>query len=654
MGVKLSPLAGASILGLMMAPVVAPLAHAQTAETQDNAMRLEEIMVTAERREASLQTTPLAVSAIDPLIMERRQISDTRQIVYNVPNLTGNNNVGQQTAITFFIRGIGTTESLAAVDTSVGVYVDDVYVARQGVNNFNLFDVERIEVLRGPQGTLYGRNTNGGAVKIVTKKPDAEPELVARASYGNFDRWELKVSGNAPIVEDKVFVRAGFLTQQGDGYARNLTLNRDVNDLDYIGMRGAVRFVPSESWEYTISADWGRDKQAGMYASDILGRVRPRTGSLFDVVSGQDIDNRAKTWGISGNGRWDVNDDIHIESITGYRYTWQNYNLDITDQPTPLYVLHTDTTSKQFSQELKMGAQINERFRLMAGLYFFNEKSDVYLGDELNVFINPDNPALGRLNLFHRKWMDIETKSYAAFGQIDVDLTDSLSLVLGGRYTIDDKSIDVQHTLNGSPGFSSAVLQGLIDTEGQPLDLSPVYKKFTPKIGLNWQINDDIFAFASYTQGFRSGGWQARVNNPRQFLSFDPEIVDSYEIGTKMALFGGRARLNSSVFFMEYTELFNSVPGAGNTFLVATADAEIYGLETELTVRVNEWLDIFGNVGLLDTKYTKKPGGDILGDELQRAPSFQGKAGFSVDYPLQAGGSLLVNGDVFYTSSYYT
>ncbi|MDA5194424.1 TonB-dependent receptor [Govanella unica] len=656
MGLKLSRSTSGSLLALMLMPALGQGALAQTRSGQsaDN-LRLEEIIVTAERREASLQTIPLAISAIDPAMMERRQITDTRQIVFNVPNLTGNNNVGQQTAITFFIRGIGTTESLASVDTSVGVYIDDVYVARQGVNNFNLFDVERIEVLRGPQGTLYGRNTNGGAVKIVTKKPNNEPELTARASYGNYNRWELKASGNAPIVEDKLFVRAGVLTQQGDGYAHNLTLNKDVNDLDYLGARAAVRVLPSESLDYTLAFDWGRDKQNGMYASDILGRVRPRTSSLFDVLSGENIRNKAKTWGISGNGIWHINDSLNLESITGYRYTRQIYNLDITDQPQPLYILHTDTESKQFSQELKLAGKVTDRLNFVAGVYYFHETSDVYLGDELHVYRNLNNLSAGRLDLFYRKYMDIKTDSYAAFGQVDYAVTDSVSVVLGGRYTIDKKSMDVRQTINGAPtGFTNATLQGLINSEGLSLDLDPVYKKFTPKIGINWQVNDDVFAYASFTQGFRSGGWQARVNNARQFQSFDPETVNSYEVGTKMSLFGGQARWNSSVFYMKYKDLFNSVPGAGNTFLIATADADIYGLESEVTLRVTDWLDLFGNIGLLHSKYTKKPGGDILGAELQRAPKVQAKAGFSVNYPLADMGSLLVNGDVFYTSSYYT
>ncbi len=172
-----------------------PLAVAQ----DEQSGQLEEVTVTAQRREESLQTAPVAVTAISADMLERRQLTSTTQIVFNVPNLTGNNNVGQSTATTFFLRGVGTTENLGTADTSVGLYLDDVYIARQAVNNFALLDIERVEVLRGPQGTLYGRNSNGGAIKIVTKKPSADPEASVSATIGNYNRWEARLSGNTPI-----------------------------------------------------------------------------------------------------------------------------------------------------------------------------------------------------------------------------------------------------------------------------------------------------------------------------------------------------------------------------------------------------------------------------------------------------------------------
>jgi iron complex outermembrane receptor protein len=632
---------------LTCALVVALGATGSTALRAQDAARsasLEEVVVTAQRRSESLQDVPLAVTALGEDSIERRQIVDTRQIVFNVPNLTGNSNVGQQTATTFFIRGVGTTESLATVDTTVAVYVDDVYVARQGVNNFNLFDIERIEVLRGPQGTLYGRNATGGAIKIVNKAPSAEDELKLEAAAGNYNRYRFKVSGNTAL-NDSLFFRGSVLTEQGDGYSFNRTLNKDVNDLDYLGARGALRWLTSDRSDLTLAVDWSRDRQNGMYGSDIGGIARPRTGSLFDVVSGQDTDNEAETWGASLKYSLDLGDGWNVESITGYRNTTQAYDLDISDQPQPIFILTTDTESDQFSQEFKVTGQLRDNLHVTGGLYAFWEQSDVYVEDD---FAPPgDGPRVPILQ--SGRFFDVETRSIAAYAQLDYDLTERLTATLGMRYTVDQKELEANQIINGVQGYNDGVL------EAAGVDLEPDFDEFTPKLGLAYAISDELNVYASYTRGFRSGGWQARVNAASQFKNFPAEIVDSYEAGLKASLFDGRVSWNLATFFTEYSDLFNSVPGADNTFLVATADAEIYGLESELTWRATTWLDLFANLGTLRTGYTDLiPAVDAqLGNELQRSPELQGKVGFSVDYPL-ADGDLLVNGDVFHTSEFYT
>lgn len=507
---------------------------------------LEEITVTAQRRNESIQTVPVAVTAIDPVQLERRQITDTKQVIYNVPNLTGNSNVGQATATAFFLRGVGTTENLATADTSVGLYVDDVYIARQAVNNFNLADIERIEVLRGPQGTLYGRNTNGGAIKIVTKKPSADPELAVRGSYGNYNRWSLRLSGNAPIT-DEVFVRANFLTQQGDGYIRNLTLGKDVNDLDYVGGRIAVRALPSENVDINFAFDYSKDVTNGNYASDI------------------------------------------------------------------------------------------------AGVYYFKETADIDLTDLTRSVAN------GPQSRFNKVY-DIEIESYAGFAQLEYTLGD-FTLLAAARYTSEDRSMDVVQTSSIPTAlfnYTTADLRARA-AAGQNITPDRSFSRTTPKFGVNWQINDELFAYASYTEGFRSGGWTGRALRVDQFINFAPETVETYELGLKTTLAGGKVRWNTSVFSMDYSDLFNTLTIAG-VFTVQTADAKIEGAETEFTYRASRWLDLFANVGYLDTAY-KGTRPVNLAPELQRAPQLQVKAGFSVDYPLAAG-SLLVNADAFYTDKY--
>ncbi len=609
---------------------------------QEASAQLEEVTVTAQRREESLQTAPVAITAISPEMLERRQMTDTRQIVFNVPNLTGNNNVGQSTATTFFLRGVGTTENLGTADTSVGLYVDDVYIARQAVNNFSLVDIERIEVLRGPQGTLYGRNSNGGAIKIVTKKPSADPEATVSATLGNYNRWEARFSGNTPI-SDNVFIRANLLAQQADGYIRNTTLGKDVNDTDYLGARVALRALPSDSVTVDLAIDYSRDKTNGGYASDISGVNRPRTRSLYEVVAGQENSGDAKTQGAALNVAWDLGENLSLTSITGYRKTDQELVLELSDQPVSRYTLFQDQYADQISQEFQLNGSVSDSLRYVAGVYYFKEDIDVDMTDATRANATA---AQSRFN----KVFNADIESYAAFGQLEYTVGD-FTFVAGGRYTREERLLDVRQ-VSTIPGplfnFGPADLAARAAL-GQNIDLDRTFSKTTPKVGVNWAISDDLFGYLSYTKGFRSGGWTGRALRVDQYVNVDPEDVESWELGLKATLADGRVRWNNTVFSMDYTDLFNSLQIAG-VFLVQTADARIQGLESEFTWRVSPNLDVFANIGYLDPKYTGTRPANLAAN-LQRSPELQTKVGFSVDYPM-GNGSLLLNGDWFHTDEY--
>ena len=621
---------------ILISSATAAAATAAAQDASNDVAILEEITVTAQRRAESLQTSPISITAIDPTVIERRQMLDTKQVVFNVPNLTGNSNVGQSTATTFFMRGVGTTENLATADTSVGLYVDDIYVARQAVNNFNLADVERIEVLRGPQGTLYGRNTNGGAIKIVTKKPSAEEELNVRASVGNYGRSEFRLSGNGSLGGD-LYGRVNLLAQNGSGIIYNRTRKTDVNDLEYQGMRVALRYAPGESFEANFAYDFARDETNGGYASDISGIRRARTSSLFDVVTDFDNQGLAKTHGGHLNLSWQLDNGFSVQSITGFRDTTQDLKLDLSDQAPSLYTLLQNQENRQISQELQASGSLSDALRLTAGAYYFSETTDVVMRD----IIAPNTFA---------KDFEVDSKSTAFFGQLEYSIG-SVTLLLGARYTKDERDLSLVQT-STIPGalfnFDSAALAAR-GAAGQDVNPNRSFSEVTPKIGVNWEINDQLFAYASYTEGFRSGGWAGRAVRSDQYVNFNPENAESIEVGVKSTLAGGRARWNTSVFRMDYTDLFNTLI-LNNIWAVQTADARIEGLESELTVRANNYLDVFASVGILDTKYigNRPPN---LADTLQRAPKYQGKVGASVQYPLQSG-TLLLNTDLFFTDDY--
>ena len=615
-----------------------------TISAQNDQLVLEEVFVTAERREGSLQDVPLAVSAFDASEIERRQSFNVKDIVNNVPNLVGVNNVGQGTATTVFLRGVGTTESIVTVDTAMGFYLDDVYIARQGVNNFSLYDVERVEVLRGPQGTLYGRNTNAGAINVVTTKPQDENVLAGEFSYGEFDRINIKGMANVVLMDDTLFLRVNALSQTGDGYVDNALLGKDVNDVDFWGWRAGLRWLPSEDVEVIITADDSTSDQNGVYALNVLNGI---PDDLFQSSSRTDISNESETDGIAMTVNWDISPNLSFQSITSSRTTLQKWELDLSDGN--IFDLFTINDSDQLSQEFKVsGSAFNDRLQYSAGVFYFDEDSYSFIGDRF---------FLG--SLLAREY-NVDVESIAAYFDGTFDVTDKLSIVLGGRYTRDEKSIDIEAAVGVPPGFSltggsptwnSATLNAL----GTPTELD--FNDFTPKIGLKYAFNDDLDGYVTFTEGYRAGGWAARTNDPTQVLPFEPEVIDSLAVGLKASLLDGRARLNSEYFYYDYQDLFNSAtdPDTGN-FAVFTNDAKVQGLEIEGTMRISENLDIFGFVAFSDGEYkdVDPAVGASLGSKLQRLPESSFKLGFTNIWPMAGGSQVRLNADYQYTEDHFT
>ena len=616
------------------------------AQAQGNDLALEEITVTAERRESILQDVPVAVSAFDATEIERRQSFNVKDVVNNVPNLVGVNNVGQGTATTVFLRGVGTTESIVTVDTAMGFYLDDVYIARQGVNNFSLYDVERVEVLRGPQGTLYGRNTNAGAINVITTKPQDQTGFSGEFSFGEFDRTNVKGMANIVLQEDKLFLRINALSQNGDGIVRNDILGKDVNDTDFWGWRAGLRWLPSDNVEVLFTADRSLSNQNGVYALNVLNGI---PNDLFVSSSVVDIFNKSETDGGALTVDWDINENMSLQSITSTRNTRQKWDLDLSDSPIPIFRLYTINDSDQLSQELKLtGTAANGRLQYAAGLFYFDEDSFSFIGDRF----------FGG-GLLVRDY-DVNVESTAVYFDGTYDFTDKLSLVFGGRYTKDDKSIGIDAAVGVPPGFvnqggtptwNTATLNAL----GTPTELD--FSDFTPKIGVKYAFSENLDAYATFTQGFRAGGWAARTNDPTQVLPFDPEVIDSIALGLKATVWDGRARINSELFIYDYQDLFNSAtdPATGN-FAVFTNDADVRGLEIEGTVRISETLDLFGFVAFSDGEYKNVDPviAASLGDKLQRLPESSFKVGFTNVWPLANGSQIRLNADYQYLEDHFT
>lgn len=577
------------------------------------AASLEEVVVTAQRKVELLQEVPLSVSVLTEEDLELRQVEVVKQLLTNSPNLLGNNNLATATALSVFIRGVGTTENLATAETSVGVYVDGVYVARQGFNNLGLHDVESVEVLRGPQGVLYGRNTNGGAVKINLNKPSFDNEVSYNVGYGAADYIYGDAIVNTPI-NDNLSVRFNLGAYQYDGFVTAINLNKDVNDGDGKSGRIAVRYA-DDYFDVNLSADYSKVSTNGNYQTDIAGILNPKPTSLFTTRSTVDAINTNETRGAVLNVTYGDADTLEIQSITGYRKLNQLINADASGQAVSLYTVYQDQTSEQISQELQLVGKLTTNLSYVGGLYYFEEDADVYLSDILR-----SAPTANPLFVF--KTFGVDVKNQAAYGQLEYNWND-VTFTAGVRYTSEDRELNIVQTSNNPSSlfnFNTAALNA------RGVATSKTYSATTPRFGISYKLNDNTFVYASYTEGFRAGGWTGRATRVDQYINFNPENVETMEAGLKLN--GSSWRLNTSVFDTKYTDLFNTLTING-VFTAQTANAKIQGLETEGSWLVTDWLNVYGSVGLLDTKYTgNRPAN--LATELQRAPDVQVKVGAKV------------------------
>jgi len=595
--------------------------------------QLEEVVVTAQRKVQNIQDVPVSVSVLTKEEMDQRQIDVVKQLLSNSPNLLGNNNLATSTALSVFIRGVGTTENLATAETSVGVYVDGVYIARQGFNNLSLYDVESVEVIRGPQGVLYGRNTNGGAVKINLTKPLFEDQTLSgnfNVGYGEANYKYGSGTLNATLT-DSLAVRVNVNGYDYDGFVYAPNLDKDVNGGDSAATRLAVRYFTGDL-DVNLSLDYSNVNTVGNYQTDIGSVLNPKPETLFETLSSIDAYNDNVTYGSSLNVRYGDADSFELTSITGYRKLDQKLFSDASGQPVSLYTFFQDQVSEQLSQEVQLVGKLSDSVQYVGGVYYFNEKADVELIDYLRTA-----PTAAQLIL--NKNFNVDITNYAAYGQLEYTLG-KLTLAAGLRYTSEDRTIDIVQTSNSPVPLFNYNTQSLV---ARGVDVEMKSSDVTPRFSLLYKLSDNATAYASYTEGFRAGGWTGRALRIDQYVNFKPEYVKTNELGLKLT--GDSWRLNTSVFTTDYEDLFNTLTING-AFTVQTADAKIRGVEMEGNWLVNNLLTLYGSVGTLDSKYKgNKPAN--LADELQRSPELQVRAGMKVEWK-----NLLWNLSGYHVSDY--
>ncbi|MGC3982939.1 MAG: TonB-dependent receptor [Steroidobacteraceae bacterium] len=642
-------------------------AASATAQAQSESGTLEEIIVTARKVEENLQDTPIAITAFSGAALEDRQIFSSDQIDQVVPNLQFSNNAplaGNNSSSQVFIRGIGQTDPTSTVDPGVGMYIDDVYIGNAVGGTMSLRDIGSVQVLRGPQGTLFGRNTIGGAILITTTQPGDEFGGTVRAGTGSDRLIDGFVALDAPFTQT-LKSRFSFGIRKQDGYVLRSD-GRDLGDTNTFTGMGKLVWQPSEGVKGTLAFDYTKADENGSplvfaainetatfarvasfdagcpgqatvgqavpmvqddrCANDLQARGPYRNNGTYPLES--TLDN----WGASFNLSVDLTDTLLFKSISAYRDLQWTGKRDADN--TPLTILHTDFSSKgsQLSQELQLTYQ-SDRLTGVGGLYYFKQKSD----DILTVELNPPPPGIQRDSDNNQ----VDNKSWAVFTQWTYNFTNKLGATVGGRYTEDDKGSYPDQFDYSAPTVKQVPVQWYRAT----------FNAFTPSASLTYHWTDKVMTYFSYARGFKGGGWNSRFNavltaaEQAALQKFEQEEANTYELGFKMDLLDSTLRLNGALFNSDYTDMQityrGPLPNGVAPFLTNAGKASIDGAELEVTWAPTARATFEASVGYLDATVDRLDNKPLLllppelheGNRLPFAPKWQMHLGGAYDIP---------------------
>ena len=592
--VKTALLAGAAWSAL--STVV--LAQDSVPQTADAAV--SDVIVTARRRDEALKDVPISVSALGAERLEETGASDITALQQQTPNATVQVARGSNSTLISFIRGVGQQDPLWGFEPGVGLYVDDVYVARPQGAVLDIFDIQRIEVLRGPQGSLYGRNTVGGAIKYVTAGLSQDPELTLRGAYGSYNQIDLLASGSMPLA-DNFRIGGAIASYQRDGYGENLNTGADQYNKDVLAGRISAEWEPRDDMSIRLSYDRTEDNSNPRHGHREIAGVGPGAGipsSVYDTYAGVGDDNSVMSQGASATIRLDLNDHWTFKSISAYREGDTDTVIDFDNTPAPTLDIPAYYADDQFTQEFQFLFDY-DRVQGVMGFFYLD-------GHAEGAF----DTILGNFGFVIGTGGSVKTESWAGFADVNIDLTERLHLGLGARYTLDNK-IGTVFRANYATATNSPLLGG---TPRAPTLVRTNYtnekdfSQFTPRIALSYDLTDDMTAYASYSQGFKSGGFDMRgdaIFTPNTVNGYEPETVDSYEIGLKGAL--DRLSFAAAVFYNEYQDqqVTTQVPAVAGiaSFVDNVGRSTFFGAEFEGRLRILDNLDASFAIGYLDSDF---------------------------------------------------
>ena len=679
-------LASAAWGGMMAVPAFAQdNAPPQAAAEEDSAA----IVVTARRREETLVSVPIAVSAFSGEALERGGAIDITDLANVTPNTTLEASRGTNSTLTAFIRGVGQQDPVSGFEQGVGIYLDDVYLNRPQGALLDIYDVERIEVLRGPQGTLYGRNTIGGAVKYVTKLLPQDFALKVKGTYGSYDQADGIVTASAPIG-DLIRVGGAFARLSRGGFGKNLTTGQENYNKDIWAGRATFEMGGyGEPVLVRITGDYSKDKSSPRGGHRLIpGQASgaPVLDNVFDTRGGLlDPRQQVKSYGLSMNISAELNDVFTLKSISAWRKDDSASPIDFDALPAVDVDVPAFYRNEQLSQEVQLQVDAGP-LKGMIGFYYLDASADTQF--DTRIFT-----TLAGLTAFTQA--DVDTETYAIFGDFTYDFSPQFSVSAGGRYTWDERRADIlrQNYLGGgSPVFGGAGLPfGAPSTDFRGV---AKYKKFTPRFSVSYKPTQDHNIYASYSKGFKGGGFDPRgvgTNAPdlngdgiRQdseiasFLSFRPEEVDSYEVGYKGNFMDGALYVAVAGFYADYKDVqipgsvactvsVGGVPTPSFCGVVSNAGkARFKGLEFESNARLGrdmmtpgDRLNLQTAVGYIDAEYREyitNIGGvptDVAAfRKVQNTPKWTASGTFSYSTPV-GDGSLYAGTTVSWRSKTY-
>jgi iron complex outermembrane receptor protein len=651
----------AAVLAALMLPLTAVAQDPAPAEEEKTAAQeLAGVTVTARKREETLQEVPIAVTAYTAEALDRLNVEDLGDLDAFVPNLTIYAARGSSSTVTAYIRGVGQADPLWGVDPGVGIYLDDVYIARPQGALLDVFDVERIEVLRGPQGTLYGKNTIGGAIKYVSSPLEEDFYGRVAVTVGDYAQGDIKASVNVPIAEGWV-ARVAAASLSRDGYGENIVTGQEVSDKEILAARATLGYVGNPDFWFRLSADWMDDK-SGIRAAQMLApntnavinvrNVAP-LDSRYDVRNGMPNINNTSMDGASFTAGWNIGDSWTLKSITAFRESDTETNIDFDTLPQKIADVKAFYFDEQLSQEFQLNYDAAGAFRGVAGLYWFQGEAG---GQVLNNFFNLS---------FGDTQGVVDTDSIAVYGEGTYDFNEAWSVTAGVRYTDEEKSADVLNRCYTDATYTT-LAAACTATNRTPIaadfEDSERFKNFSPKLSVDWQWDENTLLYALVSRGFKSGGFNIRAQAtqfPNSRLPFEDEQVTSFEIGAKNSFLDDTVFLNLAYFHNDYKDIQLSVftsfdsngDGTNDAFFGDFTNAgagTVQGVELEYAIQLTDTFSVQGNLAHLDAEYdeflTELANGTVVNiadsQRFTNAPEWSGTISGVYTRALASGGSL--------------